>query len=61
MEDQLADYAVKSALTRGRVHSEASPSGRTEFQRDRDRLAGCRQRINIMPLGAAAMAGTRGA
>ncbi len=28
------------------------------FQRDRDRLAGCRQRINIMPLGAAAMAGT---
>ncbi len=38
MEDQLADYAVKSALTRGRVHSEASPSGRTEFQRDRDRI-----------------------
>ena len=28
------------------------------FQRDRDRLVGCRQRINIMPLGAAAMAGT---
>ncbi|MGD9947243.1 MAG: argininosuccinate lyase [Desulfobulbus sp.] len=28
------------------------------FQRDRDRLAGCRQRINILPLGAAAMAGT---
>jgi argininosuccinate lyase len=28
------------------------------FQRDRDRLASCRQRINIMPLGAAAMAGT---
>ncbi len=28
------------------------------FQRDRDRLAGCRERINIMPLGAAAMAGT---
>ena len=28
------------------------------FQRDRDRLAGCRQRINIMPLGAAALAGT---
>ncbi len=27
------------------------------FQRDRERLAGCRQRINIMPLGAAAMAG----
>ena len=28
------------------------------LQRDRDRLAGCRLRINIMPLGAAAMAGT---
>lgn len=28
------------------------------FQRDRDRLVGCRQRINVMPLGAAAMAGT---
>lgn len=28
------------------------------FQRDRDRLAGCRDRINTMPLGAAAMAGT---
>ena len=28
------------------------------FQRDRERLAGCRERINIMPLGAAAMAGT---
>lgn len=28
------------------------------FQRDRDRLAGCRQRIDILPLGAAAMAGT---
>ncbi len=28
------------------------------LQRDRDRLQGCRQRINIMPLGAAAMAGT---
>lgn len=28
------------------------------FQRDRDRLAGCRERIDVMPLGAAAMAGT---
>lgn len=28
------------------------------LQRDRDRLTGCRTRINIMPLGAAAMAGT---
>lgn len=28
------------------------------FQRDRERLTGCRQRIDILPLGAAAMAGT---
>ncbi|MCL1981181.1 MAG: argininosuccinate lyase, partial [Proteobacteria bacterium] len=28
------------------------------FGRDRERLAGCRQRIDVMPLGAAAMAGT---
>lgn len=28
------------------------------FNRDRERLIGCRQRINIMPLGAAALAGT---
>ena len=28
------------------------------FQRDRERLSGCRQRIDILPLGAAAMAGT---
>ncbi len=28
------------------------------FQRDRDRVADCRQRTNVMPLGAAAMAGT---
>ncbi|MGE4561115.1 MAG: argininosuccinate lyase [Desulfobulbus sp.] len=28
------------------------------FQRDRERLADCRRRINILPLGAAAMAGT---
>ena len=28
------------------------------FGRDRERLVGCRQRINILPLGAAAMAGT---
>ena len=28
------------------------------FQRDRDRLRGCRERIDILPLGAAAMAGT---
>ncbi len=28
------------------------------FQRDRERLAGCRKRVNICPLGAAALAGT---
>ena len=28
------------------------------FGRDRERLAGCRQRIDILPLGAAALAGT---
>nr|WP_320011039.1 argininosuccinate lyase [uncultured Desulfobulbus sp.] len=28
------------------------------FQRDRDRLAGCRTRIDVLPLGSAAMAGT---
>src|SRR6266851_3446646 len=29
-----------------------------KFQRDRDRLADCRRRVNILPLGAAALAGT---
>ena len=29
-----------------------------KFQRDRDRLADCRKRVNVLPLGAAAMAGT---
>jgi argininosuccinate lyase len=29
-----------------------------EFQRDRDRLADCRKRVNVLPLGAAALAGT---
>ncbi|HEY8506108.1 MAG TPA: argininosuccinate lyase, partial [Gemmataceae bacterium] len=28
------------------------------FQRDRDRLADCRKRVNVLPLGAAALAGT---
>jgi len=28
------------------------------FQRDRDRLVSCRQRIDVLPLGSAAMAGT---
>lgn len=29
-----------------------------KYQRDRDRLADCRQRVNVLPLGAAALAGT---
>ena len=29
-----------------------------KFQRDRDRLADCRKRVNVLPLGAAALAGT---
>src|SRR3989442_2827978 len=29
-----------------------------KYQRDRDRLADCRRRVNILPLGAAALAGT---
>jgi argininosuccinate lyase len=29
-----------------------------KYQRDRDRLADCRKRVNILPLGAAALAGT---
>ena len=29
-----------------------------KYQRDRDRLADCRHRVNILPLGAAALAGT---
>jgi dGTPase len=34
----LAPYAQKSAESRGRVHPEASPDWRTEYQRDRDRV-----------------------
>src|SRR5580658_11115850 len=34
----LASYAQLSAETRGRVHPEAPPSWRTEYQRDRDRV-----------------------
>jgi dGTPase len=34
----LAPYAVTSANSRGRAHVEASPTGRTEFERDRDRI-----------------------
>src|SRR5690606_6524154 len=29
-----------------------------KFQRDRDRLADCRKRVNVLPLGCAAVAGT---
>ncbi len=29
-----------------------------KYQRDRERLADCRQRVNVLPLGAAALAGT---
>src|SRR5207302_5943457 len=29
-----------------------------KWQRDRDRLADCRKRVNVLPLGAAALAGT---
>jgi len=41
-EKQLASYAVFSSGSRGRVHAEAPPEYRTEFQRDRDRVIHCR-------------------
>jgi len=34
----LASYAVSDANSRGRLFPEASPQGRSEFQRDRDRI-----------------------
>ena len=34
----LAPYAARAELTRGRVVFEAAPPGRSEFQRDRDRI-----------------------
>lgn len=34
----LASYAVTEASSRGRVHAEAGPVARGEFQRDRDRI-----------------------
>jgi dGTPase len=37
-ESELAPYAVSTQQSRGRVHAEPSPSTRTEFQRDRDRI-----------------------
>jgi len=35
---ELAAYAVSAAISRGRRVKEAAPVGRTEFQRDRDRI-----------------------
>ncbi|ADL54210.1 deoxyguanosinetriphosphate triphosphohydrolase [Gallionella capsiferriformans] len=35
---ELASYAVSEVNSRGRRYAEASPSGRSEFQRDRDRI-----------------------
>ena len=35
---ELAPYAVKEANSRGRKIAEAAPQGRSEFQRDRDRI-----------------------
>ena len=37
----LAPYACNPAHSRGRLHPEAPPTGRTEFQRDRDRIIHC--------------------
>ncbi len=34
----LARYAASAASTRGRRHAEAAPRGRSEYQRDRDRI-----------------------
>lgn len=36
--DNLATYAVSEHNTRGRIINETPPSGRSEFQRDRDRI-----------------------
>src|SRR6476660_3006022 len=37
-EPGLAAYAAASANTQGRLHPEPAPHGRTEYQRDRDRI-----------------------
>ena len=37
-ECELAPYAVSSANTKGRLHDEPAAHGRTQFQRDRDRI-----------------------
>ena len=34
----LAPYAVRSETSRGRLHAEAPPAGRSAYQRDRDRV-----------------------
>lgn len=37
----IAPYACHPELTRGRRHPEAPPTGRSQFQRDRDRIIHC--------------------
>ena len=39
--NQLASYACHSDASRGRLHDEAPPEGRSQFQRDRDRIIHC--------------------
>ncbi|MFM1990048.1 MAG: hypothetical protein RJA99_3005 [Pseudomonadota bacterium] len=36
--EPLAPYAADPARSRGRIHPESPPEGRSEFQRDRDRI-----------------------
>jgi len=38
MGDRLAPYAAREATSRGRTLPEPAPEGRTEYQRDRDRI-----------------------
>lgn len=38
LEANLAPYAARSAVSRGRRFAEPAPASRTEFQRDRDRI-----------------------
>ncbi len=40
-ETRLKPYAASAASSRGRVHAEAPPRYRTEYQRDRDRIVHC--------------------
>lgn len=37
-DQQLAPYALRSGLSRGRMHPEPEPAYRTAYQRDRDRI-----------------------